>query len=420
VISSILKRKIRNLPDFPGVYTFLDSTYKVIYVGKAISIKKRVSSYFFVKNLGIKTNIMVAKIADINFIKVFSEFEALLLEVELIKKYNPLFNIQAKDDKSPLYIKITKDPAPLVVTTRKEIPSRGIFTKGPFPSSFKTREVLRIIRRIFPYCHHKNPKKPCLYVHLGLCPYPYQSSESKRNYFTSMKKIKQLLSGKSSLLLRNLTSEMHKFSSYQKYEDAQVIKKQIENIQTILKKYHSPSEFLQTPSLVDDLSLSKLIDLKKALNLKKVPKRIECFDISNISGKNAAGSMVVFINGQVAKNEYRRFKIKSTNTPNDYEMLREVLIRRFNNDWPKPDLIIIDGGKGQVNAAKMVIDKLSINTTIISLAKKLEEIYTVDASGPISLGRLSPARQLVQFVRDEAHRFAISYHRHLRSKSFFN
>ena len=409
--------KLAKLPKSPGVYIFYDKGGHIIYVGKSVSIKNRVTSYLKSTCLSPKTQLLVKNIANVGFIKVFSEFEALLLEAELIKKHKPFFNIQARDDKSPLYIKITHGEIPLVSTTRlREVP-KSVFIKGPFPSAKAARDVMRIIRKIFPYCHHKNAKKPCLYVHLGLCPYPYANEYSKTKYQKTIRKIKQLLSGKSKSLVKSQTFEMKRASNAQNYEEAGVIKKQIEGIQNLTTVYRAPREFLEQPTLVDDLTELRLADLKTQLGLDKTPRRIECYDISNTSGKMATGSMVVFTDGKSDKSQYRRFKIRFTNTTNDYEMLKEVLARRSKNNWPKPNLIIIDGGRGQLNAALSILRKYDQTISIVSLAKRLEEIYVPTKVLPISLPKESPARQLAQAIRDEAHRFAITYHRLLRSKN---
>lgn len=412
-----IKHQIKKLPETPGIYIYKDADGKIIYVGKSVSIKKRVSSYFSSKNLGPKTNLLVKKIAKIEHLKVFSEFEALLLEAELIRQNMPFFNIAAKDDKSPLYIKISNGHVPLIETTRKIKPKRGIYQYGPFPSGKTTKEVLRMIRKIFPYCHHKNPKKACLYVHLGLCPYPYANELAKEKYAETITLIKKLLSGKSKQLLRELTKKMSQLAKDQKYEEASEVKKQIDKLEYITTTYRTPREFLERPTLVDDLKMQKLHELKKVLALEKIPRRIECYDIANISGKFATGSMVVFTNGAADKNQYRRFRIKYKNTPDDFEMIREVIARRLKNDWPIADLMVIDGGKGQLNAATSIVDKYKVKTKVISLAKRLEEIYSQDQVLPIRLPKESPARQLVQAARDEAHRFTNTYHRLLRSKA---
>lgn len=413
-----LKAKLSKLPASPGIYQFVDSNGELLYVGKSISIKKRVSSYFATKNLGPKTDQLVSKIADIKYIKVFSEFEALLLESDLIRQHKPFYNIIARDDKSPIYIRITNSNVPLVEVTRKPEDFKKDFIKGPFPSARTTKEILKYIRRMFPYCHHKNPKKPCLFVHLGLCPYPYGQQDAEQNYKNNINNIKSLLNGKSKQLAKNLTREMNQYSKCQQYEKAQLAKQQLQKLEYITTSYHVPRDFLERPTLVDDLTAAKLKDLAEKLRLAKNPRRIECYDISNISGKFATGSMVVFENGKPQKQEYRQFRIKILDTPNDYEMLRQVLTRRFKNNWPKPDLIIIDGGKGQLKAAVEIVAKFGKNIPIVSLAKRLEEIFLPNEPVPLSLPKESPARQLAQAARDEAHRFAITYHRKLRSKAF--
>lgn len=412
-----ISKQIKRLPDSPGIYKYLDQDSKLIYVGKSISVKKRVSSYFKSKHLGPKTDLLVSKIKTIEYLKVFSEFEALLLESELIRTHQPFFNSIAKDDKSPIYIKIAQGDIPLISLVRKRnLEAKKGFVKGPFPSAKIANDVLKMIRKIFPYCHHKIPKKPCLYVHLGLCPYPYQSNLTRIEYQKTISKIKKLLSGQNKKLIRDLTTEMDNYSKKLQYEEATRIKRQIDKLEYLTTTYHAPPEFLKQPTLVDDLTLARLKDLQSVLNLPKVAKRIECYDISNIQGNLATGSMVVFTEGKADKSQYRKFKIKFSHKPNDYEMLREVLDRRFNNDWPKPDLVVIDGGRGQLNVALSVVSKYKIPTFVVSLAKRLEQIFTQDRVLPISLPKESPARQMTQALRDEAHRFAITYHRLLRSK----
>ena len=410
-------QKFTSLPDVPGIYQFYDSRGKLIYVGKSVSIKKRVGAYFTNKNLGPKTSLLVSKIAEVKYIKVFSEFEALLLEAELIRIHQPFFNSIAKDDKSPVYIKITAGRIPLIFLVRKEAPKKDVFLKGPFPSAKIAREILTLARKIFPYCHHRNPKKPCLYVHLGLCPYPYSSQSKQKIYLATTNRIKKLLSGRSKILLRQLTVEMTKAAKAQQFERANITKKQIKQLEYLTTTYHAPQEFLEKPTLVDDLRLAKLKDLTEKLKLEKITGRIECYDISSISGKFATGALAVFINGQADKSQYRRFRIKFTDTPNDYEMIKEVLSRRFKNNWPKPDLIIVDGGRGHLNVACGVLEIYKITAPVVSLAKRFEEIYTSAKILPLALPKESPARQLAQNIRDEAHRFAISYHRLLRSKN---
>lgn len=209
---------------------------------------------------------------------------------------------------------------------------------------------------------------------------------------------------------------MNQLSTSQQYEEAQAIKNQLQKLEYLTATYHAPQEFLERPTLVDDLTTNRLEDLKKVLNLSKLPRRIECYDISNIGGKLATGAMAVFENGTKSPHQYRRFRIKFSQKPNDYQMLNEVLTRRWKNDWPKPDLVIIDGGRGQLNTALSIISKFRLNIPVVSLAKRFEEIYVPQKILPIKLPKESPSRQLAQAIRDEAHRFAITYHRLLRSR----
>ncbi len=417
-----IKKQVKNLSNGPGVYKFYDVSNNLLYVGKAKNLKKRISSYFTNKNLGPKTTQMISKITKVDCIKVFSEFEALLLEADLIRNNKPFYNIQSKDGKSPIYITISKDKVPIIEIVRGTNlkRSKNLFIKGPFPSRETTQEILRTIRRIFPYCQHKNVKKPCLYVHLGLCPYPYKNENARRQYLKLIAKTKLLLSGKSKKLIFKIKREMKSFAKTENYEQAQIAKDQIKKLEYITSAYHTPREFLERPTLVDDLTQLRLADLKEKLRLQKIPKRIECYDISNISGKFATGSMVVFVNGKPQKSEYRKFKVKFKAKPDDFEMLREVLARRFKNDWPDADLIIIDGGRGQLSSAYKVAKKYKKNLPMISIAKKLEDIYLPAENKPLSWPKDSPARQLTQALRDEAHRFAITYHRLLRSKDFIS
>lgn len=412
------KSTINKLPNTPGIYIFKDKNNNIIYIGKSQAIRKRVRSYFLDGTLGAKTKSLVKRLANISYIQVNSDFEAILLESELIKKYKPFFNIQAKDNKKPLYIKITNDKIPLVLLSRLD-KEQGIFLKGPFQSSKTARQILKVSRKTFPFCHHKNPPKPCLYTHLNLCPYPYLSKKTQVEYIKSINKLKKLLSGNHKKLIKNLILEMKVLSHKQKFEQAEIVKKQIAKIQEILTINFNKSELLNRPGLAEDVALTRLADLKRVLILKKIPKRIECFDVSDLQGKNATGSMAVFINGVSEKSQYRKFKIRFAKKPNDYQMLKEVLLRRFHNNWDIPDIVVIDGGKGHLNTALTALKKFNLQIIVISIAKRYEQIYIQNIHKPLTLSKESPARQLIQAARDEAHRFALAYHKILRAKSTF-
>jgi len=413
-----LKIQVEKLPAKPGVYLFESGDGKIIYVGKSINLKNRVKSYFQSRDiLDTKTAQMVAEIKRINYIPVFSEIEALLLEASLIKKHQPKYNIIWKDDKSPLYIKITiGDKIPIVITTRREKETSQVLLFGPFPRASVAKNVLKTIRRIFPYCQHKSMQKSCLWVHLGLCPDPYRGN--LRMYRNNIKNIIMLLNGQNKKVLLNLKRQMKLASRREEFEKAARIKKQIEEIQYLTQTYRGPTDYLERPTLYQDLVIEKLKDLAKTLKLSKIPQRIEAIDISNIMGKKASGSLVVFIDGEKDKSQYRRFKIKTKETPDDIAMIKEVLSRRLQNKWPLPDLIVIDGGLGQLNAAINILAEFGKNIPTIALAKREEEIYFKEQKKPLKLSKDSLALQLIQEIRDEAHRFALSYHRKLRAKEF--
>jgi len=414
-----LEEQIKKSPRQPGVYQFFDQTGKVIYVGKAKNLRNRLKSYLQIKDLGAKTAKLVANISQISWIVVTSEIEALLLEASLIKKYQPKYNRVAKDDKSHLYIKISTDNIPQVTAARRQQPAKNIKLFGPFPSASTVRTVLLILRRIFPYCTHRRPQKSCLYIHLGLCSNPYQSEETLAAYHKDIKKIILFLSGKKDQLVKKLTKEMQKLSNEQKFEEAAKIKKQIEVLIYITQPVKKPEEYLAKPDLAEDTLREKLEKTKEELKLEKLPRRIECYDISNVAGKLATGSMVVFENGQPEKSQYRRFRIKLEQKPNDLLMLEEVLKRRFRNSWKLADLIVIDGGREQLRVTQKILNQEDLQIPVVSLAKRFEEIYFDTQSSPLKLAKDSKALQLLQYLRDEAHRFAIVYHRQLRKRKFF-
>lgn len=402
----------------PGVYLFRDKRNEIIYIGKSVSLRKRIQQYFRPSlKLGPKTEKMVSEVSKVDVRIVKTEIEALLLETALIKKYKPRYNVSWKDDKGHLYIKINLTPQiPVIETARRQLETPQIKLYGPFPSASTVRQVLKTLRKIFPYCQHKRQQKSCLWVHLGLCPDPYHTDPLK--YKKNIKNIMLFLGGKKKVLLFNLKREMRLLSNNQKFEDALKIKKQVEAIEYITSVYVTPDEYLKRPSLAEDFIYERLHDLKEFLNLPKNPKRIEAYDISNIQGKMATGSMVVFVNGEKTPHEYRRFRIRSKETPDDISMMKEVIRRRFLNNWPLPDLIVIDGGKPQLNASLNALEAYSFKIPIISLAKKNEDIYLPGKSLPLKLNQTSPGLQLLRQTRDEAHRFALIYHRKLRSKKF--
>jgi len=406
------------------VYLFLGENDRVIYVGKAKNLKRRVSSYFSSSNLGEKTSQLVSKVKKIKTIKVSSEIESLLLEANLIKKYKPHFNVKLTDGKAYPLIKITiKDDYPKVLIARR-MDSKDSTYFGPFPNSSALRLVLKSVRRIFPYQSVVNhPNKPCLYNHIGLCPCPGYFKDPY--YKRTIKHLIKFLKGNTLRVISDLRKERKAASKIENFELAMKIQKQIEAIEYVTQQFRNPFEYEQNPNLASDIKFNELKSLIEILNqvgykLDKL-ERIECFDISNIAGTFTVGSMVVFTNGNKNPSEYRKFRILGTEgKPNDTASIKEMLQRRLKkNGWEIPNLIIIDGGKGQVSAAKDVLGELELEIPVIGLAKRDEIIVTQNLK-LLSLSKKSEALHLIINVRDEAHRFAIKYHKKIRGRAMLN
>lgn len=410
------------MPLKPGVYLFLNERDEVLYVGKAKSLKKRVSSYFvYLSRLGEKTKILVSQISKIKTLEVASEIEALLLEANYIKKYKPKYNIRLADGKAYPLIRITiKDKYPKVLIARRTEDKKSLYF-GPYPNTGAMRLVLRTIRRIFPYQSVVNhPNKPCLYYHLGLCPCPQVFSD--KEYRKNIRHIISFLKGNTKTVIKDLKIERNILSNKEEFEKARLVQKKIDAILFVTSPAYEKFDYKLNVNLEEDLRRNELQSLQLCLAQHAVQtnylERIECYDISNISGTNATGSMVVFVNGEKDSSQYRKFKIRKLYTPNDFAMMQEVLQRRLNHkEWPMPDLIIVDGGKGQVSSAIEVVEERKLKIPVIGLAKR-EEIIITSSFDEIILPKDSPARNLVMRIRDEAHRFAITYHRVLRSKAF--
>ena len=537
-----LKDKINNLPDKPGVYHFFDADEKIIYVGKAKSLKKRVQSYFN-KNTyeNYRLKLLVNKIQDIKFIVVESESEALLLENNLIKKYQPKYNVLLKDDKTFPWICIKNEPFPRIFSTRNVIKDGSQYF-GPYTSSNMVRILLDLIRKLYPLrtCNYnlsnenieKQKFRPCLEYHIGNCKAPCIGNQTKEDYNESIENIKHILKGNLQEVINYLHQMMMDFSRQYNFEEAQVLKEKIsilekyksrstvvsstihnvdvftyiddgksllvnylkvvtgrivqshtidikkkleENPEEILpiamidirQKMKSNSKEIIAPVAVDfpfeginihipqrgdkkkllDLSQrnlkyyhfekkrrneqlkrkfekkSVLEELQKNLHMDKLPIHIECFDNSNIQGTNPVAACVVFKNGKPKKNEYRHYNIQSVHGPDDYASMEEVVYRRYkrllHQGEELPQLVIIDGGKGQLSSAMKSLHRLGLRDeiAIIGIAKKLEEIYFPNDSVPLYLDKNSSSLHLIQQLRDEAHRFGINFHRKKRSES---
>lgn len=410
------------IPHKSGVYIYKDSSGKILYVGKAIDLYSRVSSYFSGEQTA-KTAALVEKIADLETIIVESELEALILEANLIKKFRPSFNIRLTDDKDYLYIGITKENFPKVITARKaDLKSMKKFW-GPFPSGRTVRDTLKRLRKVFPWCNSKikdqksniKNSRACFYYHLGLCPGTCVGAINKKDYNNIMQRFSKFMDGKKAELVNELVKEMENASSQQKYEEANSLKKVIEGI-NYLTQINRVASYLQNPNFLEGERQLGLEHLQKDLNLEKLPERIEGYDISNISGKDATGSMVVLTQGDIDKSQYRKFKIYLSARPNDVGMHKEMIRRRLKHkEWPMPDLIIIDGGRGQARGVNLEIRRSELEIPVFGLAKRMEWLYPPEGE-VIKLSKKSLSLKLLQKLRDESHRFAISYHRKLRDK----
>lgn len=366
---------------------------------------------------------MVEQISKIRTLKVQSEIESLLLEANFIQKYKPKYNVRFADSRAYPLIKITmKESYPKVLISRK-IDDKNAVYFGPYPNVGAMRTVLKIARRIFPYQSVQNHQnKICFYHHLGLCPCPEVLKD--KSYKRNIRYLVNFLKGNTDKVLKDLERDKKEQIKNEQFEKAGEIQKRIDSVKLITSSYFKPFEYEENPNLLIDQINSQLKELREVLNshevkLTSLPKRIECFDISLTSGKYATGSMVVFTNGEKNSSLYRRFKIRYSGVPSDFAMMEELIDRRLNHpEWNFPDLVIVDGGKGQVSSAMKILVKKNIDIPIIGLAKREEIIITSNFS-EIKLSRSSKGLQLLQRIRDEAHRFAINYHRKLRSKSLF-
>ncbi len=429
----------KNLPDTPGVYLMRDAKGTLLYVGKAGNLRRRVSSYFL-RPHDRRIEQLVARIAKIDYEKTDTAIEALIREAELIKQHEPPFNIREKDDKSFLYVEITKEPFPRVLLARgrdlgKE-DHRVAERYGPFTSASSLREALKIIRRIFPYSTHPADRlghfdRPCFDFEIGVCPGTCVMKISKEDYRKNIKNIELFFAGKKERILKTLTKEMQAAAKKLDFERAESLRRQIFSL-----KHIQDIAFLAEDKVGSPEGEEK-------------PLRIEGYDISNISGVSAVGSMVVFTGGKADKAEYRKFKIKdvdanlqpqsdhpASHAGGDVGMMSEVLRRRFarsahtapaddtagdgaaGDAWPLPDIVLVDGGIGQVNAARQILKSYNLSIPVIGLAKGPQRKRN-DVVGIIPKKLKDLDLKTLMKVRDEAHRFAISYHKNLRGRNFF-
>lgn len=538
-----LKIQLSALPDDPGVYQFYNKDDTLLYVGKAKNLKKRVSSYFNKKHEYGKTRILVKHINSIRHIVVPTETDALLLENNLIKKYQPKYNVLLKDDKSYPWICIKNERFPRIFPTRKYIKDGSEYF-GPYTSMHTVRTLLDLIKGVYPLrtCNYdlsekkisEGKYKVCLEYHLGNCKGPCEGLQSEEEYHLQVDDIREIIKGNFKSSLTYFKKQMKFLASRKLYEEAQKIKEKIEVLENyqakstivnpkinnvdvfsivsdeayayvnflqlshgavirshtlemkkkldeddkdllqmaiveIRQRFNSQSKELYLPFVVsvdpelkvrvpktgdkkrivelsernakffrqDRFKQIKIIDpdrhtnrimaqMKKDLRLSSEPRHIECFDNSNIQGSNPVAACVVFLNGKPAKKEYRKFNIKTVTGPDDFASMEEVVFRRYRRLLEEkadlPQLIVIDGGKGQLSSSVKSLDKLGLRgkIAIIGIAKRLEEIYFPEDPIPLYLDKKSESLKIIQQLRNEAHRFGITFHRQKRSKAAIN
>lgn len=424
---------IKKIPKSPGVYIMKDNKDKVLYVGKAKFLRDRVSSYFRASTEHApKIALMLKKIYDIEILETDSEVDALILESKLIKDMQPKYNTRQKDNRSYPFIGVSKrvDFPHVLIGREHELSHKKFHLFGPFVDGYGLRVSFKLLQKIFKFrtCDldivENDPKnkyfRPCLLASIKYCTAPCVARINKDTYKKDIQAFSRFLQGKSKRLLKNLEKEMNNASNNWDFERAAQLRDQITAIKSLDKKgtqgdYLPGEHFDVNPS-------SALAMLQKVLELPELPNIIEGIDIAHHGGKEAVGSLVTFVGGIPCKEEYRRYRIRVDAYCNDYKMLQEVFTRRFTGKDKKrnlPDVFLVDGGKGQLGAIITQMQKLRIALPmVISLAKKNEEIFLPGAKKALPLPKHSLAHHLICHIRDEAHRFAQSYH-HLLKKNHF-
>jgi excinuclease ABC subunit C len=408
-----LKAFIRTCPLTPGIYIIKDRAGVPVYIGKARNLRSRLQSHFGpVVHPDFKEMLIRREAVRIDLVHTATEAEALLYEVSHIKHYQPKYNQLLKDDKTYPYLKITQEEFPRLLIVRGRA-SDGAKYYGPFTNVRLLRQALAMLRRLFPLrtCDPM-PRKVCLMYHIGQCGGPCEGHTTSAAYAAEVQHLVNFLDGKRDALTRTLARRMKDAAANQEFELAKNYRDQMQALSAVAVG--------RTARRVTDRPQA-LQDLQRALNLSRFPSRIEAFDISNISGKNPVGSMVVMIDGIPTRSEYRRFKIKTVEGIDDYRMMREVVNRRYSRllaeKKPLPDLVLIDGGRGHLAAAKEELDLLNLaDLDVISIAKQYEYLYKPDRAIPYVLPPASTVLQMLRHLRDEAHRFAITFYRSLHRK----
>lgn len=440
-MNTVLAEKLKQLPKEPGVYFHKDSAGKIIYVGKAARLNNRVRQYFQKsRTRDPKTDALVNEIADTDWMVVESELEALFLEAEMVRRYMPRYNILLRDDKSMVYIRIDYDSEyPTVGTTRRPLDD-GARYFGPYLSAISVRQALKLLRRVFPFATRRilGQKRATLQYHLGLDPGLEEGKTSLQDYRANLRKLMAVIEGKRSSVERELEKEMKQLAAEHDFEAAAKKRNQLYSLQSLTKQViFSDKEFLD---ISKDHALNELVDL---LKLDKFPRRIEGYDISHMQGTDVVASMVVFTNGVSNKSEYRKFKTKKEHN-NDFYNMNETIKRRLSEKnrkaWGLPSMVLIDGGKGQLDAAIRARNEAGCEKIpFVGLAKREEQIVIQKDASNVTLDLQVLQRlggfvtesddfilvnvphntnlvKLLQRIRDESHRFAVTYHSVLKQK----
>jgi excinuclease ABC subunit C len=422
--------KVRQFPTTPGLYLMKDAQGRVVYVGKAKNLRSRASSYFHKTAAGDRRICdWIGEVADIDYLVTDSEVDALLMEARLVKDIQPKHNQDLKDDKTFPYLQITTgEDFPRVNFTREPLDS-GVKLYGPFPRAKSLRGAIQVLQKIFKFrtcsldIEEDDPRwrwfRPCLLHAIDQCTAPCNLRIEREAYRTDIRRLRLFLDGKKDVVLKELEEEMQEASRALQFEKAARLRDEIKALRTLnlrgdLAKHAQPEVFYVDPR-------KGLKGLQKVLGLDSTPRRIDGVDIAHLGGTETVGSLVTFIDGLPFKPGYRRYKIRTVAGVDDFASIREVVGRRIEGleerEEPHPDIFLIDGGKGQLGAALDAFRARGITPpTVISLAKQEEEIYVPGRSEPIVLSRRSFALRLLQYVRDEAHRFAQHYHHMLRKK----
>ncbi len=428
-----VREKVRRLPTTPGVYLFKDAKGVVVYIGKAVNLRSRVGSYFTeAAAVERRTADLVTEIADLDHVETDSEVDALLMEARLVKDVQPKFNQELKDDKSFPYLQIvTGEDFPRVEFTRTPR-TKGVKLYGPFTSAKKLRGAISVMQKVFRFrnCSLDIDDgderwrwfRPCLLASINQCTAPCNLRISKEDYRKDIRRLRMFLEGKKDKLLRDLKREMEAASKELKFEKAARIRDEIKALENAslrgdLEEHAQPEVFYVDPK-------KGVRGLKKIFDLPEEPRVVEGIDIAHLQGGETVASLVQFIDGLPFKPGYKRYKIRTVQGVDDFASMREVVSRRFRRLEREgerfPDILLIDGGKGQLGAVMQTFRDVDVEPPfVLSLAKREEEVFLPGESDPRKLSRHSFALRLLQYVRDEAHRFAQHYHHTLRRKSTF-